>query len=234
VKIRRVKDFFLILSMKWFVILTIVLIAGCTQTTTPANQICEDSDGGVNYYVQGFVNPCPCYEEPCPSCGVWIETCLNESTLIEYSCENLGGELYTCPNGCKDGACLNETVCKGSARCFNGTITEIVDGDSLEVNNVSDNITIRLALVSCPEYYENGYEEAKDFTSSICPIGSTAMIDEDDGQIEGSYGRLVAVVYCDNRNLNEELLVSGHGEIDKYYCNKSEFGNERWAKEYGC
>jgi len=230
VKIRRVKDFFLILSMKWFVILTIVLIAGCTQTTTPANQICEDSDGGVNYYVQGFVNPCPCYEEPCPACGVWIETCLNESTLIEYSCENLGGEQYTCPNGCKDGACLKEPVCKGSARCFNGTVTKIADGDTLEI----DNISIRLALVDCPEYNENDYKEAKEFVSSICLIGSTALVDEDDRQTDGSYGRLVAVIYCDNKNLNEELLVSRYCKIDKRFCDDSEFEDEDWARKYGC
>ena len=70
---------------------------------------CEDSDGGVNYYMKGFANPCLCSEEPCPSCGSWIDYCLNETTLLEYSCENLNGEQYNCPNGCENGACNTTT-----------------------------------------------------------------------------------------------------------------------------
>ena len=77
-----------------------------TTTTTLPNETCEDSDGGINYYVKGFANPCPCYEPPCPTCGVWADTCLNEKILLEYSCDNLNGEAYNCPQGCQDGACL--------------------------------------------------------------------------------------------------------------------------------
>jgi hypothetical protein len=75
-----------------------------TITTIPS--ICKDSDGGVNYYVRGITNPCPCSGELCPTCGAWIDKCLNKSTLLEYSCDNLNGEEYNCPNGCKDGACI--------------------------------------------------------------------------------------------------------------------------------
>jgi len=67
---------------------------------------CTDSDGGINYYVRGTANPCPCSKESCPVCGIWVDECLNESVLLEYSCNNLNGEQYNCPYGCKDGACL--------------------------------------------------------------------------------------------------------------------------------
>lgn len=78
-----------------------------TATTMILNQTCEDSDGGKNYYVRGIANPCPCHGELCPECGMWVDKCLNESTLLEYSCDNLDGEQYTCPYGCEDGTCLS-------------------------------------------------------------------------------------------------------------------------------
>jgi hypothetical protein len=68
---------------------------------------------------------------------------------------------------------------------------------------------------------------------SICPILSTAMIDVDKGQITDKYNRIIAVVYCNNRNLNAELIINGYATIDKEFCNVSEFKNEDWAKN-GC
>lgn len=121
-------------------------------------------------------------------------------------------------------------ACKGNATCFNGTVTKITDGDTLDVNN----ITIRLALVNCPEYYDGGYEKAKDFVSNMCPVGSIEMVDEDDGQTEGSFNRTIAVVYCNGKNLNEELLEKGYCEIDKRFCDVSEFGDSVWAVKFGC
>ncbi len=122
------------------------------------------------------------------------------------------------------------SICKGTAKCFDGTITKIVDGDTLEVNDVS----IRLTLVDAPEYNEEGGSEATAFASSICPIGSTAKVDEDDGQTEGSYGRMIAVVYCRGKNLNAELIINGYATVYEEFCNVSEFANEDWAKEHGC
>lgn len=69
-------------------------------------QNCTETDGGANYYVMGSANPCPCHGNNCPTCGIWADKCLNETTLLEYSCDNLNGEQYNCPNGCKDGACI--------------------------------------------------------------------------------------------------------------------------------
>ena len=42
--------------------------------------------------------------------------------------------------------------CKGSADCFNGVVTEIVDGDTIDVNNVR----VRLSMVNTPERGEAG------------------------------------------------------------------------------
>ena len=120
--------------------------------------------------------------------------------------------------------------CKGSASCFSGTVTKIVDGDTLDVENTR----IRLALVNTPEIDEDWYGEAKSLTSELCPVGSKAVVDEDDGQTGGSYGRMIAKVSCAGKVLNEELLKADMAEIFTNFCATSEFRNEDWAREYGC
>lgn len=119
----------------------------------------------------------------------------------------------------------NPSGCRGTAACFTGTVAKIVDGDTLDVGSTR----IRLALVNTPEVGQPGYQEAKDFTASVCPVGSQALVDEDDGQTEGSYGRIVAVVYCGGKNLNAELLSAGHAVILTNFCAMSEFADESWA-----
>ena len=48
---------------------------------------------------------------------------------------------------------------------------------------------IRLSMVNTPERGETGYNEAADLTESVCPVGVKALVDEDDGQKEGSDNR---------------------------------------------
>jgi endonuclease YncB( thermonuclease family) len=122
--------------------------------------------------------------------------------------------------------------CQGQADCFKGIVTEIVDGDTLDVNNVR----VRLSLVNTPERGDSGYSEAKEFTGSMCPVGSEALVDEDDGQKEGSFDRLIGLVYCGNEKLllNEHLLNEGHAQVFGDFCGISEFSNEDWVQRFGC
>ena len=117
--------------------------------------------------------------------------------------------------------------CKEISNCLLGKVTEIVDGDTLSI----DNIRVRLSLVDTPERNMQGYKQASDFTASICPLGSIAIMDEDDLQLEGSYDRKIGTVYCngDTVSLNEHLINSGHAKIIKRFCSNSEFANEIWA-----
>ena len=130
------------------------------------------------------------------------------------------------------GPASSNLACKGSADCFMGSVTEIVDGDTLDVNNVR----VRLALVNTPEVGDQGYDEAKRFTESVCPVGSQALVDEDDGQKGGSFGRLIGLVYCtgSGASLNELLLESNNAVVDERFCSVSEFANEYWVTPYGC
>ena len=93
---------------------------------------------------------------------------------------------------------------------------------------------ILLALASTPEPNESGGQEAKQFVEKICPVGSKALVDEDDGQQEGSYGRIVAVIYCNGLNLNDQVIENGYGYLSSSFCYKSEFSTHAWAQKHGC
>jgi len=127
---------------------------------------------------------------------------------------------------------FTDKKCKGKADCFEGVITEVVDGDTLDVNNVR----IRLALVNTPEVDEAGYSDAKQFTETKCKVGTRAMVDEDDGQKGGSFGRMIGLVYCENMDssLNKALMTTGNAQIFKEYCDVSEFASTGWALKFGC
>jgi hypothetical protein len=122
--------------------------------------------------------------------------------------------------------------CKGSADCFRGTVTEIIDGDTIDINNVR----IRLSMVNTPERGEAGYNEATQITESVCPVGGNALVDEDDGQKEGSYDRLIGVVYCNGstESLNQVLLEQGKAIVYEDFCSVSEFANDGWVTSFGC
>ncbi len=121
--------------------------------------------------------------------------------------------------------------CSGNARCITGIVTKIIDGDTIHV----DGQKIRFALAAAPELgnYGSGVE-ATEFIQTICPVGSEVIVDEDDRQTQGIYGRIIAVIYCIGMNLNSELLDADLGNMEFRICDISEFGNTDWAIKHGC
>jgi len=75
--------------------------------TLPSNT-CEDSDGGKDYNEKGIVTQNS--NEYQDICEKNIVTDLTDSKkLKEYYCESDGStntQMYTCPNGCENGACI--------------------------------------------------------------------------------------------------------------------------------
>jgi hypothetical protein len=65
------------------------------------------------------------------------------------------------------------------------------------------------------------------------------LVDEDDGQKEGSFERVMGLVYCGNDNinnkksLNELLLEGGYAVIYQDFCGISEFSSATWLKVVG-
>ncbi|MEE8383959.1 MAG: thermonuclease family protein, partial [Nitrosopumilus sp.] len=109
-------------------------------------------------------------------------------------------------------------------------VTKIIDGDTIHVNGES----VRFALSSAPELGGFGGVESRDFIDTICPVGSDVIVDEDDSQTGGSYGRIIGVVYCNGVNLNSELLDADLGYLENQFCDSSEFAEEPWAIKHGC
>jgi micrococcal nuclease len=120
--------------------------------------------------------------------------------------------------------------CTGESRCIAGIVTQVVDGDTLKV----DGQTIRLALSSAPELYEEAGAESRDYLEKICPVGSRVLVDEDDGQTMGSYGRIIALVRCNGLILNEVVISENHAILSTELCSASEFSDRNWAKKNGC
>ena len=159
----------------------------------------------------------------------WTPEQAGKHTVQAFVWENVESPIQLAPPA-RSSVDVKAQECSGSASCFAATVTRIVDGDTIRTGDIS----IRLTLVNTPERGDEGYSEATEFTSALCPVGSTVLVDEDDGQVEGSYGRMVAKVYCGGKVLNEELLDAGHAVMYESFCKVSEFGKEDWAVRHGC
>ena len=114
-----------------------------------------------------------------------------------------------------------------NAKYFPGKVTGIIDGDTIQVDGKS----IRFALASTPELDTAMGQAAKKYVQEICPMGSTVTVDEDNGQTQGSYGRIVAKVTCNGMNLNQAIIEKGYGHLSFAYCDQSEFSGDSWS---GC
>jgi len=104
-----------------------------------------------------------------------------------------------------------------------GLCYHVVDGDTIDVEGVG---RIRLVGVNTPERGEPGYTSATDFVKSMVE-GKTVYLDIDDAKHYDKYGRTLAVVYIDNKNLNQELLENGYAEV--MYIPLSEFNPYSWT-----
>ena len=125
---------------------------------------------------------------------------------------------------------MDSIECKGFGKCIKGTITGYIDAFSPKIKS---NL-VRLSIATSPEIIEPGGQIALDYVESICPVGSTAIVDEDDGQIGNLGGRVIGLVYCNGVNLNEALGTSGYGSMWTKFCKQSEFAREPWAWDNGC
>lgn len=79
------------------------LICG-TNSSTPV-VTCSDSDGGLNYSLRGTVVVSPQGNQ---AGTTGVDQCVDTLRLSERTCSSDGGieeSIYSCPNGCSNGAC---------------------------------------------------------------------------------------------------------------------------------
>lgn len=98
-----------------------------------------------------------------------------------------------------------------------GYCNYVVDGDTIDVQGIG---RIRFVGLNTPERGQSGYTEAKEFVKSLC-LGKTVGLDIDNAKRYDKYGRVLAVVYSGDTNVNAELLKRGYADV--MYIPPSEF-----------
>jgi endonuclease YncB( thermonuclease family) len=101
--------------------------------------------------------------------------------------------------------------------------TNVVDGDTIYLDNGKK---VRFVGVNTPERGVEGYITSKNFVQKLC-LNKEVGLDIDDRKHNDKYGRTLAVVIVDGKNLNEMLLKEGLAEV--MYMPPSEFYPYNWA-----
>ncbi len=101
--------------------------------------------------------------------------------------------------------------------------TEVVDGDTIYLDNGEK---VRFVGVNTPERGVEGYIASKNFVQKFC-LNKKIGLDVDDAKNKDKYGRTLAVVIVEGKNLNEMILKEGLAEI--MYMPPSEFYPYNWA-----
>src|SRR4030095_1096225 len=110
-----------------------------------------------------------------------------------------------------------------SARCIS-----VRDGDTIEVLRDNRAIRVRLEGVDCPELGQGFSQKAKLFTSGLA-FGKTVKIPPIGND---EYGRLIARVVVDGKDVSEELLKAGLAWHFKKYNHDQDLAElERKASE---
>ncbi len=108
-------------------------------------------------------------------------------------------------------------------------VSTIIDGSSFTNNSGQ---TIKLAAIDTPQSSQPGYNEAKNYLSSILQ-GKTVYIDIDNLTSTDQYGRLMCVVYIDYNsthyeNVNMAMIVNSYA-VPSSDLNHSEFNPSNWS-----
>jgi endonuclease YncB( thermonuclease family) len=91
---------------------------------------------------------------------------------------------------------------------FTGSVTRVVDGDTVDVTSGDYSVRVRLYGVDAPERSQAGGTEAVTFTEALVLNKAVAVIERDIDR----YGRVVGTIALpDGRTLNDELLRAGMG-----------------------
>lgn len=127
--------------------------------------------------------------------------------------QSLGKTWIQCPEQTPDHA-------------FDMTVLRVIDGDSLKVriaevylddsNNVTRNheSELRLRDIDAPEFFQRGGQAAKKALERVLKgknLKAVVLTDTD------YYGRLLATVYLDDRNISLEMVANGLAWIDTKY-----------------
>ena len=98
---------------------------------------------------------------------------------------------------------------------FTGTVTRVLDGDTIDVTSADYTVRVRLYGVDTPEKTQSGGPEAMAFTQRLVSGNPVNIVERDIDR----YGRIVGMVtLADGRVLNQEILREGWGRWYSRYA----------------
>lgn len=139
------------------------------------------------------------------------------------------GFSHQIPESTYSGLSTNDILSRYNETDFttenHGICTQVYDGDTIYVEGVGK---VRLVGVNTPERGVTGASTSTNFVKKLC-LNNDVGLDIDDSKPHDKYGRTLAVVIVDGRNLNEILLNEGLAEI--MYIPPSEFNPYSWVSQ---
>lgn len=101
---------------------------------------------------------------------------------------------------------------KKSQLITQGTVTRIIDGDNLELDNAK---SIRLYGINCPEKGQKFSKEAIDLSTKLA-LNNQIRLDYQPNYQTDRWNRLLAYVFINDTFLNEQLVRQGFCEVTIY------------------
>ena len=158
---------------------------GNTHTILPSSTVCTDTDGGKIYDVKGTVTA---------GVNIMTDACKDNFDLWENYCvgtSGFGTDVYTCPNGCSNGACISGTNTTTPGYIIQGSDSSVIvpvnyngAGTQCVIAGLSTNCT-GTAVFSGSDSIgtcvigNTGYNV---FSKAYCPDTSQACTDSDGGK----------------------------------------------------
>ena len=92
-------------------------------------------------------------------------------------------------------------------------VTKVIDGDTIEVRQEKRNYKVRLSEIDAPEINQKFGTESKNYLASLVLNEEIELI----YITEDRYGRIVAKIYKDNKDINRSMVRNGLAWVYDYY-----------------
>ena len=92
-------------------------------------------------------------------------------------------------------------------------VTKVIDGDTIEVRQEKRNYKVRLSEIDAPEINQKFGTESKNYLASLVLNKEIELI----YITEDRYGRIVAKIYKDNKDINRSMVRNGLAWVYDYY-----------------
>ncbi len=101
------------------------------------------------------------------------------------------------------------------------TVSRVIDGDTIVINDPGSlpaGRQVRLMSVNAPEINLCGGQQSKDFLEKLI-LGKKVRLE---GQLNDHFGRLLALVYLDNKLVNQQIITAGWARFTSTVSSESE------------